>query len=139
MKSNFEFWVGMWMTGWDKLINNWFGLVWFCWVWFGLVERVLMSDHFWLDLVVLVLSNFVCSVLFGFSWTKKKKKLGLVAIGLVWVGFVEFGLVWLREYLCLIIFGLIWLFSFCQNFLLSFFRIFPKKKITEWNIELLRN
>ena len=39
-----------------------------------------MFDHFWLDLVVWVLSNFVCSVLFGFSQTKKKKILGLVSI-----------------------------------------------------------
>ena len=39
-----------------------------------MVERVLMSDHFWLDLVVLVLSTFVFSVLFGVSQTRKKKK-----------------------------------------------------------------
>merc|ERR1712051_634015 len=32
-----------------------------------------MSDHFWLDLVVLVLSTFVFSVLFGFSQPRKKK------------------------------------------------------------------
>ena len=38
-----------------------------------MVERVLMFDHFWLDLVGLVLSNFVCSVLFGFSQTQKKR------------------------------------------------------------------
>ena len=39
-----------------------------------MVERVLMSDHFWLDLVVLVLSTFVFSVLFGVSQTKKKEE-----------------------------------------------------------------
>ena len=39
-----------------------------------MVERVLMSDHFWLDLVVLVLSTFVFSVLFGVSQTRKKKR-----------------------------------------------------------------
>ena len=33
-----------------------------------------MSDHFWLDLVVLVLSTFVFSVLFGVSQTRKKEK-----------------------------------------------------------------
>ena len=43
-------------------------------VWFGLVERVLMFDHFWLDLVGLVLSNLVCSVLIRFSQTRKKRK-----------------------------------------------------------------
>ena len=39
-----------------------------------MVERVLMFDHFWLDLVVLVLSTFVFSVLFGVSQTKKKER-----------------------------------------------------------------
>ena len=39
-----------------------------------MVERVLMSDHFWLDLVVLVLSTFVFSVLFGVSQTRKKER-----------------------------------------------------------------
>ena len=39
-----------------------------------MVERVLMFDHFWLDLVGLVLSNLVCSVLIRFSQTRKKKK-----------------------------------------------------------------
>ena len=33
-----------------------------------------MSDQFWLDLVVLVLSTFVFSVLFGVSQTKKKEE-----------------------------------------------------------------
>ena len=39
-----------------------------------MVERVLMFDHFWLDLVGLVLSNLVCSVLIRFSQTRKKKR-----------------------------------------------------------------
>ena len=33
-----------------------------------------MFDHFWLDLVGLVLSNLVCSVLIRFSQTRKKEK-----------------------------------------------------------------
>ena len=32
-----------------------------------------MFNHFWLDLVGLVLSNFVCSVWFAFSQTQKKE------------------------------------------------------------------
>ena len=42
-----------------------------------MVERVLMFDHFWLDLVGLVLSNLVCSVLIRdqiFTNKKEKKK-----------------------------------------------------------------
>ena len=31
-------------------------------------------EEFWLDLVVLILSNLVFSVLFGFSQTKKKER-----------------------------------------------------------------
>ena len=50
----------------------WFGLVLLSLV--GLVERELMSDHFWLYLVVLVLSTFVFSVLFGVSQTRKKER-----------------------------------------------------------------
>ena len=50
---------------------------------------------------------------------------------MVWFGSVEFGLVWLKEYLCLIIFGLIWLFWFCQILFAQFcsdFRIHDRKK-----------
>ena len=47
---------------------------------------------------------------------------------MVWFGSVEFGLVWLKEYLCLIIFGLIWLFWFCQILFAKFCSDFHKQK-----------
>ena len=47
---------------------------------------------------------------------------------LVWFGSVEFGLIWLREYLCLIIFGLIWLFWFCQLLFSQFCAEFHKQE-----------
>ena len=48
-----------------------------------------MFDHFCLDLVGLVLSEFVWSVSFGISQTENK-----VWFGLAWFGLVLFGLVW---------------------------------------------
>ena len=47
----------------------------------------------------------------------------LVVIGLVWFGSVAFGLIWLREYLCLIIFGFVW---FCQILVAHFFSRFSQ-------------
>ena len=41
---------------------------------FGLVERVLMFDNFWLDLVVLVLTTFFVQFCLDFHKQKKKKK-----------------------------------------------------------------
>merc|ERR1712051_933003 len=93
-----------------------------------------MSDHFWLDLVVLVLSTFVFSVLFGFSQPRKKKtSTGLyrscaalacfsgtfdlilyeAVILNLWLrrfGLVKFGLVWINlalPWLSLVWFGLV--------------------------------
>ena len=58
-----------------------------------------MFDHFCLDLVGLVLSEFVWSVSFGISQTENK-----VWCGLAWFGLVLFGLVWFGS----IMFSAVW-------------------------------
>ena len=59
---------------WVYLQLVWFGLVWYCQVWFGLVERVLMFDNFWLDLVVLVLTTFFAQFCSDFHKQERKKE-----------------------------------------------------------------